>query len=72
MTNKTIRLGATTVITNPEHSMYQQQGRYMGPADLPGMDYSHRICFNGKVHLVQHQDFTLLDLANDLRQYSEK
>lgn len=72
MTKEIIRLGATTLVINPEHSLYQQQGRYMGPTDLPGMAESHRICFDGKVHLLQRNDFNLLDPANDLRQTIEK
>ncbi|NLJ61871.1 MAG: hypothetical protein GX332_00965 [Alcaligenaceae bacterium] len=63
-----IRLGAEIHITNPAHSMYQQAGRYMGPAELPGMEHHHRICFDGKVHLVQRADFELLYPDRDLRQ----
>lgn len=72
MTTKTIRLGAITIITSPEHSLYQQQGRYMGPTDLPGMPNSHRICFGGKVHLIHADDFDLLNPTKDLRQTTEK
>lgn len=68
MTNKTIRLGALVNINNPNHSLHQQEGRYMGPAELPGMDDSHRICFDGKVQLIQRKDFHLLNPESDLRE----
>ncbi len=59
MTTNLIRLGAEIRVHNPNHSMYQQLGRYLGPAELPGLADSHRICFDGKVHLMQRADFEL-------------
>ena len=47
--------------------MQGQLGRYMGPAELPGMEDRHRICFDGKVHLMQQEDFELLSPERDLR-----
>lgn len=58
-TQETIRLGAITTVTASDHSLHNQQGRYMGPTELPGMENSHRICFDGKVHLLQRQDFVV-------------
>ena len=61
MTKETIRLGATITVSAPQHSFYQQQGRYLGPAELPGMESHHRICFDGKVQLMQRSDFSIID-----------
>lgn len=61
LTNEIIRLGAIILVTSPQHSFYQQQGRYLGPAELPGMESHHRICFDGKVQLMQRSDFSIID-----------
>lgn len=60
MTNETIRLGAIVKIINPNHSRYNQEARYMGPVDLPGMQAQHRICFDGKIRLLVRDDFTII------------
>lgn len=67
MTLPYIRLGAEIRVSNPTHSMQGQLGRYMGPAELPGMEGRHRVCFDGKVHLMRQEDFELLHPERDLR-----
>ena len=48
MNQQSIRLGAEVRVCNATHSMHQHLGRYMGPAELPGLENRHRVCFDGK------------------------
>lgn len=61
MTESILRLGAEVSVVNRDHSLYQQLGRYLGASDVPGLDGLHRICFDGKVVLLQEDDFRTID-----------
>ena len=64
MTIENIRLGAQIRVVNPNHQQYHQEGRYMGPTELPGLENSHRICFDGKIQLINRGDFELITTRN--------
>lgn len=57
MAESLLRLGAEVRVINPHHSLYQQVGRYLGVSDIPGLSDIHRICFDGKVSLINKDDF---------------
>lgn len=67
MNQQSIRLGAEVRVCNATHSMHQHLGRYMGPAELPSLENRHRVCFDGKVHLLSKDDFELLYPEKDMR-----
>lgn len=57
MTTSIFRLGAEVRIMNRNHSLYNQIGRYLGASEIPTLNKIHRICFDGKVTLINEEDF---------------
>lgn len=57
MSESILRLGAEVQVNNREHSLYEQIGRYLGVSEIQGLQDMHRLCFDGKVFLVNKDDF---------------
>lgn len=61
MTESVLRLGAEVRVINHEYSLYNQTGRYLGASEIQGLQNMHRICFDGKVVLIEKNNFRELD-----------
>lgn len=64
MPESILRLGTQVRVINPEHSLYNQLGRYLGVSEVQGLSHLHRICFEGKVQLLPVADFTEATLGS--------